>query len=138
MPKLNTIDGYYVPLKFLIKSHPENQLNKNELIEYLNKAYRHAIRKILLASPASFADDSPIFDLCIDVILFNDDLTEITVSWIENQINNNKELVKLKNLKLDDHDAKKLRLIKTVTKAHQDNLAINEKVVSFVNSTAGS
>ncbi|WP_454782280.1 hypothetical protein [Legionella sp. WA2022007384] len=134
MSKLSMIRNYYEPLKF-IKSHTqERPINEKELIEYLNKTYRQALRKILLAYPASFADESPIFDLCIDVILSSDDITQITVKWIENQINKNKDLAKLKNIKSGDPDIKKLQLIKTVTKAHQDNLALDESVLSFVNS----
>ncbi|KTD22158.1 Uncharacterised protein [Legionella lansingensis] len=136
MPRLHTVHGYYDPFKFIQKSHTkENLINERELIDYLNNAYRQAIRKILLASPASFAEESPIYDLCIDVILNSDDITKVTVKWIEDQINKNKELDKLKILKSDDPNVEKLRLIKTVTEVHQDNLAINENVVSFVNST---
>ncbi|HHT0593290.1 TPA: hypothetical protein ACTXXA_002061 [Legionella anisa] len=135
MPKLNTVRNYD-PLKFIKKMHTSEELiNDKELIEYLNSAYRHALRKILLASPASFAETSSIYELCVDVILNNNDLTQVTVKWIDDQINKNKELHKLKNLKSDDPDAEKLQLIKDVTKAHQANLAIDEHVVSYVNST---
>ncbi|WP_454784605.1 hypothetical protein [Legionella sp. WA2024007413] len=134
MPKLSIIRDYYEPLKF-IKSHAqERPIDEQNLIEYLNKTYRHALRKILLAYPASFAEDSPIFDLCIDVILNSDDLTQVTVEWIETQINKNKALSKLKNLQSDDSDIKKLQLIKTVTKAHQENLVIDKSILSFINS----
>ncbi|QMT61610.1 hypothetical protein [Legionella sp. PC997] len=134
MPKLSIIRNYYEPLKF-IKSHAqERPIDEQNLIEYLNQTYRHALRKILLAYPASFAEDSPIFDLCIDVILNSDDLTQVTVKWIEAQINKNKALNKLKNLQSDDSDIKKLQLIKTVTKAHQDNLVIDKSILSFINS----
>ncbi|HHF7374179.1 hypothetical protein [Legionella bozemanae] len=136
MPKLNTIDGYYDPLKFIKKNHTkEDLINEKELIDYLNSAYRHALRKILLAAPASFAEASPIYALCIDVILNGNDLTQVTVKEIEEQINKNKELHKLKNLKSDTPDFEKLQLIKAVTKTHQTNLVIDEHVVHYVNST---
>ncbi|KTD15106.1 hypothetical protein Lgra_0395 [Legionella gratiana] len=135
MSKLKTIHDYYDPLKFIKKIHTQEGLvNAQELIDYLNRAYRHAIRKILLAYPASFAEGSPIFDLCIDVILNNNDLTKVTIKWIEDQINKNQELVPLKNLKPEDPNIDKLQLIKAVTRAHQYNLVVSEDVVVFVNS----
>lgn len=136
MPKLNSIHGYYDPIKFMKKTRTnENLINEKELIEYLNKAYRHAIRKILLEPPASFAEISPIYDLCIEAIFSKDDITTVTVVWIEDQINKNKEFETLKNLNPNDPHAVKLQLIKTVTNVHQDNLAtINEPVISFINS----
>ncbi|QLZ68111.1 hypothetical protein FOLKNPGA_00889 [Legionella sp. PC1000] len=136
MPRLNTIYGYYDPLKFIKKTHTkEDLINEKELIGYLNSAYRHALRKILLANPASFAETSPIYNLCIDVILSSDDLTQITVKWIEDQINKSKELHKLNHLKSSDPNFEKFQLIKAVTKAHQANIAIDEHFVSYVNST---
>ncbi|KTD42250.1 hypothetical protein [Legionella parisiensis] len=136
MPRLNTIDGYYDPLKFIKKNHTQEDLvHEKELIEYLNSAYRHALRKILLAAPASFAEASPIYELCIDFILNSNDLTQVTVKGIEEQINKNKDLHKLKNFKSDNPDFAKLQLIKAVTRGHQANLVINEHIISYVNST---
>src|SRR4051812_2045834 len=116
MPKLSIISNYYEPLAFVTKFN----LKKDEIINYLNRSYRLAVRNILCEHPASYAK-SPLFSFCIDSILHNMDIDKVTLKWLDDQI---KENPKLKNLDPSSPNAKKIELIKIVTKAHQDNLIL--------------
>ncbi|CDZ78495.1 hypothetical protein BN59_02805 [Legionella massiliensis] len=136
MPKLIIIRGYYDLIKIIKKSRTEkDQINTNELIDYLNRTYRHAIRKILFDSPASFAGESPIYELCMETIFNCNDISRVTVKWLEAQINSDKDLKALKSLKPDDPNIKKLQLVMVVTEVHQEHLARLAELVAVVNST---
>lgn len=136
MPKLNIIRGHYDFIKIIKKCRTEKELiNLDELIDYLNRTYLHAIRNILFDFPASFAGESPIYELCMETILNSNDISLVTVKWLNFQINRDKDLLPLKRLQLGDPNIKKLQLVMAVTLMHQNNIAVYEELIPVVNST---